>query len=152
MNLNADTWRKQPTSATAYLEWEARKPPPEPPPTPPPEPQAKVDFGNRPLSEKLTIVRRNELRILFRMRDPSLIALSEVDDAIKAAGIDPALRCQPEELGDQIDFTVPEDERFATEPLGRRDCWYKRKGKMIMRRAARLCEPLQMAGFYCDRS
>jgi hypothetical protein len=79
MDLNLDTWRTQrvPTSASEYLAWEARQPPPvvEPPPQPQPQPQPHPqpipddDLPPRNEKEERRFARQGKLlRVLAKMR------------------------------------------------------------------------------------
>jgi hypothetical protein len=166
MDLTADAWRTQrvPTSVSANFaaelaaqraQPEARKSAATPPPplSAPPPPQATRGDAKPhcrlPLSYDEMLLRKqaNELRILFRLRDPRLTKWSEIDDAISAAGVDLGRLYDPLELGEHVRFTVAEDQRFATEALGRKDGWYKRKGKMVRRRANRFPASFIPAGF-----
>ncbi len=86
---------------------------------------------------------KKELRSLHNMRRLNLA----FDDWILGCGIDLARRYDPAELGELVGFTVEEDERFATEPLGRRAGHYLRGAKPVQLSAARFPKFLMPARF-----
>jgi len=118
-----------------------------PPPSSPTRPRAtrsdtrprhRLPMGRE---EMQLATQNNDLRRLFgKVR-------REKADAITAAGVHLDVLYDPLVLGELVNFTIAEDERFATEALGRKDAWYKRKGKMIRRRANRFPASFIPAGF-----
>jgi hypothetical protein len=124
--------------------------------TPPVLPQAdrrrhRHPIGNSerlpPKTEMLLAVQGKELELLFYMRQQSARSTVTYCTWISEIGIDLNCLYDPLELGELIDFTVPEDVRFATEPLGRREKSYLRQGRRVKMPAARFPRRLMPAGF-----
>jgi hypothetical protein len=118
--------RKQP-GAEKYLERQIR--------------QARHYVANSPrrppsgLPDKqiLLAMQRKELRLLHRLRQLNL----PFETWASEKGMNLGHLYDPVQLGVLVQFTVGEDDRFATEPMGRRDRSYHRKGRLVASPAAR---------------
>jgi hypothetical protein len=88
-------------------------------------------------------MQRKELRLLHWMRQLNW----PFEAWATEKGIDIGHLYDPVELGVLVQFTVEEDGRFATDPMGRREKRYRRKGRVVVSRAARFPTRLMPAGF-----
>jgi hypothetical protein len=115
--------------------------------------RARVSVDNSPrppprgLSDEqkriLLSMQRKELRLLHRLRQLKL----RFETWASEKGVDLGHLYNPVQLGFLIHFTVEEDDRFATDPMGRRDRRYRRKGRLVVSPAARFPRRLMPAGF-----
>jgi hypothetical protein len=88
-------------------------------------------------------MQRNELRLLHWMRQLNW----PFEAWATEKGIDIGHLYDPVELGVLVQFTVEEDGRFATDPMGRREKRYRRKGRVVVSRPARFPTRLMPSGF-----
>jgi hypothetical protein len=88
-------------------------------------------------------MQRNELLLLHWMRQLNL----PFEAWAPEKDIDLGRLYDPVELGVLVQFTVEEDGRFATDPMGRRERRYRRKGRVVVSPAARFPTRLMPAGF-----
>jgi hypothetical protein len=110
-----------------------------------PQSQAEVNSDRNRL---LLNMQRTELRRLHRMRGIN----SPFDTWAAESGIDLRRLYDPGELGILIEFTAQEDERFATDPIGRPEKWYLRRGHPVILSPTRFPKRLRPAGATKDQT
>jgi hypothetical protein len=102
----------------------------------------RVEVNSR-RGQTLLNSQRKELRLLHYLRRINL----PFDTWASKSGIDLGALYDPAELGVLVEFTVEEDGRFATDPIGRTEKRYFRKGRPVVSPATQFPKRLIPAGF-----